>query len=194
MTARKKAAAPDEQAPVTVAELLLALASWPQDAEVYMTDPYTAIFARVDGDPEEEHRALWEPMEQTSIAAQRPQHYQRPDIVERVIRRSEPMDDLPRLATVRARAGVRRAGAVMKMIIEGMPRPSAVDAARDGGGYLSVEIDAGGPPVFTEHRVQVVGHDPCGWQHPTWPDEAEGRMWAHRMTREMRAPEEENPA
>lgn len=93
MTARKKAAAPAEQTPVTVAEMLLALASYPQDATVAVTDPYAVIMIHVEGDPEEEHRTLWDPTVQTSIVEQRPQHYRRPDIVERVIRRSEPMDD-----------------------------------------------------------------------------------------------------
>ena len=74
----------------------------------------------------------------------------------------------------------------MKMIIEGMPRPSAVDAMRDGGGFQSVKIDAEGRPVFTEYRVEMIGHEPCGWEHPTWPEEAAGRMQAHMMTCEMR--------
>jgi len=91
MTARKKVAS--EPKPVTVAELLLALASYPQDAEVHISDPYVAIMIRVEGDPIEEYHSFWEPMETTSIVASRPQHYQRPDIVERVVHRSEPMDD-----------------------------------------------------------------------------------------------------
>jgi len=95
MTARKKAATDAEQAPVTVAELLLALASYPQDAQVQMTDPYTALLVAIEGEPEgaESDGVLWEPMAGTSIVAQRPQHYQRPDIVERVIRRTDPLDD-----------------------------------------------------------------------------------------------------
>jgi hypothetical protein len=74
----------------------------------------------------------------------------------------------------------------VKTIIEGMPRPSAVEAATEGGGYVSIEIDAEGQAVYTEHRVEVIGHEPCRWTHPTWPDEAEGRMTAHRMTCEMK--------
>lgn len=95
MTARKKTATPEPQQPVTVAELLLALATYPLDAEVQMTDPYTALLVRIEGEPEgaESDGVLWEPMADTSIVAQRPQHYQRPDIVERVIRRTDPLDD-----------------------------------------------------------------------------------------------------
>lgn len=93
MTARKKAAAPAEQTPVTVAELLLALASYPQDAIVELSDPYAMLTALVEGDPVDAFHVLWEPAATTSIVEQRPQHYRRPDIVERVIRRSEPMDD-----------------------------------------------------------------------------------------------------
>lgn len=74
----------------------------------------------------------------------------------------------------------------MQMIIEGMPRPSAVDAARDGGGYQSVQIDAEGRAIVTEHRVETIGHEPCGWEHPTWPDESRGRLFAHLQTCEMR--------
>lgn len=85
MTARKK----PQPKPVTVAELLLALASYPQDAEVYLSDPYIALLAKVEGEPEgaESDGVIWEPI------AQRPQHYQCPDIVERVIRRADPLDD-----------------------------------------------------------------------------------------------------
>lgn len=83
----------------------------------------------------------------------------------------------------------------MKTIIEGMPRPSAVDAARDGGGYTSVTIDAEGRPTFTEYRVELIGHQPCGWEHPTWPEEATGRLQAHLQTCELRTggAEEQTP-
>lgn len=94
MTARKKTTKPETR-PVTVADLILALATWPLDAEVYMSDPYAALLARVEGEPEgaESDGVIWEPMANTSIVAQRPQHYQRPDIVERIVRRTDPLDD-----------------------------------------------------------------------------------------------------
>ncbi len=71
-------------------------------------------------------------------------------------------------------------------IIEGMPRPRAVDVAKRGGCYYSLRFGADGAPTSTEHRVDVVTHLPCGWQHPTWPDEVEGRLQAHLATCEMR--------
>ena len=77
-------------------------------------------------------------------------------------------------------------------IIEGMPRPSAVETSRDGGIYQSVRIDAEGRAIVTEYRVEIVGHQPCGWEHPTWPDEAKGRLLAHLQTCEMRTAEEES--
>lgn len=103
MTARKKALTPNtasmikslqmdaEQTPVTVAELLLALASYPQDAPVDIS-PYASLTTFIVGDPESEWRAIWEPYPGDG-SGQRPRHYRRPDIIERVIRRSEPMDD-----------------------------------------------------------------------------------------------------
>lgn len=91
MTARKKTAAPAEQTPVTIAELILAAASYPQDSTVQLGDTHAALVVHVDG--EEKHRTLWDPMADTSIVAQRPQHYERPEIAERVIQRSDPMDD-----------------------------------------------------------------------------------------------------
>lgn len=78
----------------------------------------------------------------------------------------------------------------MKVIIEGMPRPRAIDAMRDGGGYQSVTIDAEGRALVTEYRVDLIGHEPCGWQHPTWPNEATGRMQAHLQTCELRIEEQ----
>lgn len=71
-------------------------------------------------------------------------------------------------------------------IIEGMPRPRAVDAAEHGGGYASIRFSADGAPTRTEHRVDTVCHVPCGWTHPTWPEEAAGRLQAHLATCEMR--------
>lgn len=75
----------------------------------------------------------------------------------------------------------------MKMIVEGMPRPSAIDVAfgREAG-YQSLRLEEDGNMTFTEHRVELVEHEPCGWKHPTWPDEAEGRLAAHLTTCEMR--------
>lgn len=74
----------------------------------------------------------------------------------------------------------------MMQLIHGMPRPSAIETARDGGSYQSIEIDAHGQALIHLHRVDVVGHRPCGWEHPTWPDEAAGRLQAHLMTCEYR--------
>lgn len=74
----------------------------------------------------------------------------------------------------------------MKMIIGGMPRPSAVETARDGGEYQSIEIDVHDQAIFTSHRVELIGHRPCGWSHPTWPEEAAGRFQAHLQTCELR--------
>ena len=71
------------------------------------------------------------------------------------------------------------------VVIAGMPRPSAVEIANGRGAYTSVAI-TDGEATWTEHRVEQVGHAPCGWLHPTWPDEAEGRLAAHLMTCEMR--------
>lgn len=73
----------------------------------------------------------------------------------------------------------------MRTIIEGTPRPRAVDVAREGG-YQTVKIGGPDEGVVTHYRVEAVGHLPCGWEHPTWPDEAEGRLQAHLATCEMR--------
>lgn len=80
-----------------------------------------------------------------------------------------------------------------RMIIEGMPRPSAIEAHRSGGlGYQALTLQADGTTVVTTYRLEVVEHTPCGWRHPTWPDEAAGRLQAHLRTCEMRsAPEAE---
>lgn len=74
----------------------------------------------------------------------------------------------------------------MMQLIHGMPRPSAIETARDGGAYQSIEIDAHGQAIVHMHHVESVGHEPCGWEHPTWPDEAAGRLQAHLMTCEYR--------
>lgn len=76
----------------------------------------------------------------------------------------------------------------MKTIVEGMPRPSAVEVANDGGCYQSLHLDPEGQVTVTDHRVEVVTHLPCGWTHPTWPEEVDGRLQAHLMTCELRMP------
>lgn len=90
MTARKKAQ--PEPKPLTVADLLLALASYPQDATLGTRDPYIGVLVFVPA-PEgvdDEHELIdWMDGGETGTA----KHYQRPDIIERVIRRSEPLDD-----------------------------------------------------------------------------------------------------
>lgn len=84
MTARKK---PTPPPPVTIRDLLLAVASYPQDAVVDL-DHSAVITVALGEQPEgvDEFAVLWEPLEA-------PQHYQRADVVERVIRRSDPLDD-----------------------------------------------------------------------------------------------------
>lgn len=66
-------------------------------------------------------------------------------------------------------------------------RPGAVEAERRGGGYRRIVADESGRVTGTvEYRVEHIGHAPCGWNHPTWPDEAEGRLAAHKLTCELR--------
>lgn len=72
------------------------------------------------------------------------------------------------------------------VIVDGMPRPRAVDVAKRGGSYNVIRLGPDGVPLYIEHRVDTVCHLPCGWQHPTWPDEVEGRLQAHLTTCEMR--------
>jgi hypothetical protein len=79
MTARKKPT--PERAPVTVAELLLALASYPQDAIVTIADPFIDLGVMV-GD---EYHTVYEFNTVT--------HYERPDIVVQEVERSHPGDE-----------------------------------------------------------------------------------------------------
>lgn len=71
----------------------------------------------------------------------------------------------------------------MITILKGLPRPSVEEVMADGGGGY-VEIDLSNPqqPEYTEHRLEMTGHLPCGWSNPTWPDEASGRFLAHLTT------------
>ncbi|AWY05370.1 hypothetical protein HOT42_gp19 [Microbacterium phage Metamorphoo] len=71
----------------------------------------------------------------------------------------------------------------MITIPEGMPRPSVTEVLAHGaGGYQSVDLSNPDGALFTEHRLEMVGHEPCGWTNPTWPDEAAGRLAAHLTT------------
>lgn len=89
MTARKKVQ--PEPAPVTVAELLLALASYPQDAPLWTCENGTGGGeVWVDVDPSdtsaESNMCIWE-----GHAYERPAH--RAEEIVKVVRRAEPMDD-----------------------------------------------------------------------------------------------------
>lgn len=66
----------------TVAELLLALASYPQDAEVVMSDPYIELGVLVA----DEYHAVYRPHEGVA-------HYGPPRVIVRVVERNEPGDD-----------------------------------------------------------------------------------------------------
>ena len=66
----------------TVAELLLALASYPQDAEVTMSDPFVDLGVIVDGD----YFTVYHKYEGAA-------HYERPDIIVREVERGHPGDD-----------------------------------------------------------------------------------------------------
>ncbi|AWY06026.1 hypothetical protein SEA_ROBSFEET_19 [Microbacterium phage RobsFeet] len=71
----------------------------------------------------------------------------------------------------------------MITIPEGMPRPSVLEVlASGGGGYQSVDLSDPSGAVVTSHRLEEVGHEPCQWRNPTWPDEAAGRLAAHLTT------------
>lgn len=74
----------------------------------------------------------------------------------------------------------------MITVPKGMPRPSVMQSLRDGGGYQEVDLSEPKGAVVTEYRLEEVGHEPCGWHHPTWPDEASGRLAAHLTTCELR--------
>jgi hypothetical protein len=87
MTARKKTAAPAEQKEVTVADLILALASYPQHATVGTSDGYASLMIDTPEHPTEVVQVAYDPEGPTV------HHYERPDIVERVIHRSDPLDD-----------------------------------------------------------------------------------------------------
>lgn len=69
--------------------------------------------------------------------------------------------------------------------LEGLPRPTVQEVLADASsrqGYQSIDMSNPTAVVITDHRLDVVGHEPCGWTNPTWPDEAEGRLAAHRLT------------
>lgn len=86
MTARKKTA-PEPQQPVTVAELLLALATYPLDAPLSTYENGSGggaiLVELVEG---EAWVDVW-----TGTWDERPQH--RPNEIVKVVRRSEPLDD-----------------------------------------------------------------------------------------------------
>lgn len=69
----------------------------------------------------------------------------------------------------------------------GMPRPSVLEVLEHGGGgYQSIDLSDPYGTLVTEHRLETIGHEPCGWTHPTWADEAQGRLAAHLTTCELR--------
>jgi len=74
---RKKPATPDPHE-ITVAELLLALATFPQDATLSTTDPFVEVGVLVAGE--------WHPLIEWHAAAQR---YERPDVVVQEVQRSD---------------------------------------------------------------------------------------------------------
>lgn len=82
MTARKPK---PETRPVTVADLILALATWPLDAELY-TGENGGGGGYIATDIEGEFFEIWEGNDGNP-----PQH--RPEEIVKVVRRSEPLDD-----------------------------------------------------------------------------------------------------
>lgn len=82
MTARKKTTKPETR-PVTVADLILALATWPLDAELQTGESGGGgyIATEIEG----EFFEIWEG------DSTPPQH--RPNEIVKVVRRSEPLDD-----------------------------------------------------------------------------------------------------
>jgi hypothetical protein len=73
------------------------------------------------------------------------------------------------------------------VILPGAERPSAVEAMENGAGYIQINADERGRVVSTTtYRVDLIGHGPCHWDHPTWPDESEERLRRHLETCEMR--------
>ena len=77
----------------------------------------------------------------------------------------------------------------MITVPKGMPRPSVMEVLSQPGpeqGYQEVDLSRPWGAVITEHRLDTISHEPCGWQHPTWPDEAAGRLAAHLTTCELR--------
>lgn len=76
---RKK---PTEPEPVTVAELLLALASYPQDAVVTIADPFIDLGVTVG----EDYHTVLDMHEGVT-------HYQRPDVVVQEVERAHPGDE-----------------------------------------------------------------------------------------------------
>lgn len=75
----------------------------------------------------------------------------------------------------------------MITVVKGMPRPTVSAVLASGHpGYQEVDFSDPAAPTITEHRLEEVGHTPCGLRHPTWPNEARGRLLAHLATCELR--------
>ena len=85
MTAKKKTRTPAPD--ITVADLLLALATYPQDATLTMADPTELGMMINNGNDHPEYEMLidWEHGEAL--------RYRRPDVVREVVHRSNPGDD-----------------------------------------------------------------------------------------------------
>ena len=74
------------------------------------------------------------------------------------------------------------------VVIPGTKRPEAIRLHDlHLGGYTEiVAADDGVVIGMRAYRLELVGHQPCGWEHPTWPDESDRRMNEHLKTCELR--------
>lgn len=74
------------------------------------------------------------------------------------------------------------------VILPGATRPDAAELYMSGENQYTqlVADELGRVTSVIAHQLQNVGHEPCGWTHPSWEDEHDARLDRHLKSCELR--------